>query len=255
MRSHFYPDHLRGRDHISTGSGDFLVGQLFLYRFLKLIQVQLSVFSGKILQLPEVQGDVLISISQRERSAHGADLYLLPQIDLLTLYGDLTVLRTRAQRVVDRIAGGGGKLGHRIEHHIAAGLSRGSHQIGKRPIGGGHHRIVEKAGTEQVCAGGIRGIFPCEFHQFVGNALVRLLLPLEHRAVLLQSRNFLLVALDHSLDHGFRVQSAGQSGDDVGISVSINASAGGAASQASDRCHVSFTPLTRLSPQDSTVID
>ena len=73
--------------------------------------------------------------------------------------------------------------------------------------------------------------------------------------VLLQVPNFLLVALDHSLDHGFRVQSAGQSGDDVGISVSINASAGGAASQASDRCHVSFTPLTRLSPQDSTVID
>ena len=143
------------------------------------------------------------------------------------------------------IAGSLGQLGHALEQDGAAAGAGGGDLVGKRAAGDHLGRAGEESGAGQV-VGGIIGkghVVPVEFHQLVGDALIRLLLPQQLGPVLGQLGDLLLIAVHQPLDHGFRVQTTGETGDDIGVAAAVNAIGGAAPHKTVDGWHRCFTPL------------
>ena len=222
----------------AAADGDVLLLQLVVDGLFQGCGVKGAVVRPEKLLLVEVDGDFLVAVGDGERAFQIAGLHFLSEVEGRAA-GEGVAADGGELLAVGGVGRRGGQLLDGVQDDVAAALARGGHKVRVIALGSGEDGAVEKAGAGQVGARGIevRGIIALKLQQLVGDALIRLLLPLEGGVFFLEILDFLLIALDHAGDQLFGIQAAGQARDDIIGPVSVDAGAGAGAGQTVDRCH------------------
>ena len=221
-----------GIHSLSCGVDHLGISQLFLNSVFQLFRRNGTVTSTiliKKFQLSKVDCDLSGTPLQGQGTLQCAEIDILAKRlhFLFTRYGKLPVCpHVYSRQVICRVraVGSRSQLVDAVDYNITAALAGCCNHVGIFALGRGNNRIVKERRTHQIGGRlGIGHILSAEFHQFVGDALVSCLLPLNHSLVLLQFQDLLLIPLHHALDHGLGIHTAGKTGNHIICPIAVNA--------------------------------